>query len=123
MTDPVDPVLTDDEIHTIGVLTQVAAERAAQDARFGPQNWPDGTGPGAFEDLTLNAPEARRLCDERTESGDLTFADILAEEVAEALAEVNVRKLRKELIQVAAVAVLWAQKLDREFQWQQTPKK
>ncbi|MEV0612465.1 hypothetical protein AB0I81_04005 [Nonomuraea sp. NPDC050404] len=92
------------------VLAEVAAERAAQDRRFGMQVLPDGTGgdAAAFEsDLT------RRLTGKAAEAGALTWRHILEEEVMEAFAESDPRRLREELVQVAAVAVKWAQALDR----------
>jgi hypothetical protein len=43
----------------------------------------------------------------------LTWADVLNEEVAEALAATSVAHLREELVQVAAVAVRWIEAIDR----------
>ncbi|MGN9842063.1 NUDIX hydrolase [Nonomuraea sp. H19] len=92
------------------VLADVAAERAAQDARWGMQVLPDGTGgDGTAADSDL----ARHETDTVARSGALTWRHILAEEVLEAFAETDRDRLRAELIQVAAVAVKWAQALDR----------
>ncbi|MFG1679442.1 NUDIX domain-containing protein [Nonomuraea sp. NPDC049269] len=92
------------------VLGDVAAERAAQDARWGMQAVPDGTG---AEDAVAEADRARRETDEAGRRGELTWRHILREEVLEAFAESDPELLRTELIQVAAVAVKWAQALDR----------
>ncbi|WP_063765253.1 hypothetical protein [Nonomuraea candida] len=92
------------------VLADVAAERVAQDVRFGMQLLPDGTG---GEDATADSDLARQETDEAARSGKLTWRHILAEEVMEAFAESDPGRLRKELIQVAAVAVKWTQALDR----------
>jgi len=93
-----------------GVLAEVAAERAAQDARWGEQNHPDGTGNKSQQD---QAERAREWCQSAFGSGYGTWSDILAEEVAEANAERDPARLRAELIQVAAVAVAWAEAIDR----------
>jgi len=112
------------------VLAEVAAERSRQETKWGQQNHPNGTGekttpmaeiargPGhaivnrhyAFG-LAFNAKEAT---DSHAKEGTLTYADIFLEEVFEALAEEDPAKLRTELIQCAAVAVAWAEKIDRD---------
>ncbi|WP_342342442.1 NUDIX hydrolase [Planobispora rosea] len=91
------------------VLAEIGAERAAQDARWGIQDIPDGTGPEG-------AAAAGRAKDETAAAsadGTLTWRHILIEEVLEAFAENDPEALRTELIQVAAVAAKWAQALDR----------
>lgn len=117
-TQPAD--LKDDR--TARVLAEVAAERVRQEAKWGEQNHPDGTGAawefcsGQHEGWAQEAADdARRRCQEASERtwGD-TYALILNEEVAEAFAEEDPTKLREELLQVAAVAVAWVEKLDRE---------
>lgn len=95
---------------TIRVLGQVGGERARQDFRWGQQDHADGTG-GVFRGLVERL--ARRLCDRANRRRALTFAHILREEFAEALAERDPAKLRAELIQVAAVAVSWIEAIDR----------
>ncbi|MEV0822112.1 hypothetical protein ACWDA3_01965 [Nonomuraea rubra] len=92
------------------VLAEVAAERAAQDARFGMQLLPDGTG---GEGTVAASDLARDATDSAARGGALTWRHILAEEVMEAFAEADPDRLRAELIQVAAVAVKWTQALDR----------
>ncbi|WP_433509089.1 NUDIX hydrolase [Nonomuraea sp. CA-143628] len=92
------------------VLGDVAAERAAQDAKWGIQAIPDGTG---AEGAVAEADRARQETEEAARHGELTWRHILREEVLEAFAESDPEALRTELIQVAAVAVKWAQALDR----------
>lgn len=111
---------------TTGVLTEVAGERARQNAKWGEQNHPNGTGPEGLllDDVSDPRHGIRRFkalrndaivqTDLRATDGTLTFADIFVEEVFEALAEEDPAKLRAELIQCAAVAVAWAEKIDRE---------
>ncbi|WP_433236558.1 NUDIX hydrolase [Streptosporangium sp. CA-135522] len=91
------------------VLADVAAERVAQDAMWGIQDLRDGTG----QDRAAAAEEAKRAVSEAAEEGRLTWRHILQEEVLEAFAEEGSDALRTELVQVAAVAVKWAQALDR----------
>ncbi|MFI6387446.1 hypothetical protein ACIBHY_53025 [Nonomuraea sp. NPDC050547] len=91
------------------VLDEIAGERRAQDARWGIQDMPDGTSPSR----TPAADEAKRETSAAADDGTLTWRHILAEEVLEAFAESGSEALRTELIQVAAVAVKWAQALDR----------
>lgn len=107
-----------------GVLSDVHAERRRQDARWGEQNHPDGVGP----DLELALPVgydgcadavdlekwARDRCNTEHHAGRGTFEMILTEEWAETLAAPNRAALRTELVQLAAVAVAWVEKLDRE---------
>jgi 8-oxo-dGTP pyrophosphatase MutT (NUDIX family) len=91
------------------VLSDVAAERIAQDARWGVQDLPDGTGASGL----AAADEAKRACREAAGDGTLTWRHILSEEFLEALAESEPGPLRTELVQTAAVAVKWIQTLDR----------
>jgi hypothetical protein len=107
----------EDEMGTINPDTaysrvhgDVARERAAQDAKWGEQNHPDGTrGPGSV----TRANDARRWTNMQAAEKTLCWVDILEEEVAEALAESDPAKLRAELVQVAAVAMAWIEAIDR----------
>lgn len=94
------------------VLQAVAEEREAQDAKWGEQNHPDGTGSDVFKWL---AEGKKRQTDTSAALGELTYRDILEEEMYEAFAESDTAKLREELIQVAAVAVAWVEKIDRGY--------
>jgi hypothetical protein len=110
-------------------IDDVLAERARQDAKWGEQNHPNGTGPdtyalGEMDSLTfmeLGEAESIELravatlaTDKNARHGTVTWKDILLEEVFEALAESDPAKLRTELIQCAAVAVQWAEAIDRD---------
>lgn len=117
---------------TSPAITDVIAERARQDAKWGEQNHPNGTGPQSTPvaeivrgpgheiinrhfalGLSFNAKAAT---DEHARAGSVTWADILLEEVFEALAESNPAKLRTELVQVAAVATQWVEAIDRHLE-------
>lgn len=95
---------------TNAVLADIAAERAAQDALFGEQNLPDGTGSNTFY---REAHEHRRLCDKAFALGEGTFRHVFLEEVYEALAESDPAKIRAELVQAVAVGVKWIEAIDR----------
>lgn len=91
------------------VLGDITAEREAQHTLWGVQHHiPDGTGP----QWTSLADQARRECEHASKTGRLSWRHLLVEEVAEALAEDEPARLRRELVQVAAVAVQWIQALD-----------
>lgn len=113
---------------TSEVLTEVQDERNRQNAKWGEQNHPNGTGPetyplGEMDCLTFSelgecdGPElaavATLTTDKSARRGTVTWKDILLEEVFEATAEEDPDKLRMELIQVAAVATQWVEAIDR----------
>ena len=117
-------LLTDDmRCQTTRVLEEVAGERARQFARYGTnEDLPDGTGPDVewIPEIRLaaKAPAAgieqglRSDYEWADATGSLTFMHLVREEVAEAFAENDPGRLREELIQVAALAVSWIEKLD-----------
>lgn len=114
------------------VLDEVSAERDRQLLKWGHQHHPAGTGPDTRpladiphrptalatpRDLAVMDAHTLAIC--ATEITDLaasqdqcTWADILLEEVFEALAAGDTGTLRNELIQVAAVAVQIAEEID-----------
>lgn len=116
------------------VLADIDQERERQDAKWGEQNHPDGTGPDSkplqplmrvdlpyldrdrLPGLTA-ADRLARLFTEVTNDlaaeGLVAWRDILLEEVFEALAEADPTRLRTELIQIAAVSAQWAEAIDR----------
>lgn len=102
-----------------GILAEVLNERFRQDSKWGLQDHPNGTGPdlilfphgvGTFQQIR---DDAKQFTDQSTLDGSLTYADVLVEEVFEALAESDPATLRVELVQIAAVCVQWIQALDR----------
>ena len=118
--------MTAPSFHTDVVLHQVLNERARQFAKHGDQSHlPDGTGPAAgrpwltqqgrwlgYEHLSTGARIATEEASATTGDDTVSFADILLEEVFEALAEDDPARLRAELVQVAAVAVQWVEAID-----------
>jgi hypothetical protein len=101
---------------TRAVLAEVRDERGRQHAKWGEQNYPDGTGDGRgglpcwYRNEAISA---RQACEHAAKNGTVAWRHILDEEVCEAFAEDNPVKLRAELVQVAAVAVAWIEAIDR----------
>ena len=92
------------------IIRDLANERLRQDAKWGVQNHPNGTG---MTGDRARADSARHTCDVMFRNGTGSWRDILHEEVQEAFAEHDPVKLREELIQVAAVALAWVENMDR----------
>ncbi|HEY0820978.1 MAG TPA: hypothetical protein VGD46_19485 [Rhizobacter sp.] len=111
------------------VLYQVLAERRRQELRWGEQNHPDfALQPlGRSRQMLIptliqgeygicSARRAKDRCEYAHRHGFGSYGHILIEEVAEACEETdNQAKLRTELVQVAAVAVGWVEKIDRDL--------
>jgi len=94
------------------VLADLHDERGNQEAQWGEQSLPDGTGGPGTREL---ADEARALCKAAAKLGVVTWSDVLLEEVAEAAAEADLDRLREELVQSGAVIVAWIQHIDRRL--------
>lgn len=94
------------------VLDDVWDERDFHISRWGADSsqHPDGTS----EAITRFADEMRILVNAADAAGrdKITWAMLLAEEFAEAVSEKDPKQMRKELIQVASLAVAWAEDLD-----------
>jgi hypothetical protein len=125
-------------IATLDVLTEVQVERLRQTVKWGIQNhpdvdqvlmnrasvtdargnvWPGGCTPERMAEHyeIPTASRAKFLCQNAARTTGDTYAHILVEEVAEAIEAATLGAgLRDELIQVAAVAVAWVEKIDRE---------
>lgn len=95
---------------TTRVLADIQLEREAQDAKWGEQNHPDGTGRMGDH---VAAIHKRNVCEYAAKDGNLTWRHILDEEIAEAYAETDPVLLRTELVQVGAVVAAWIEALDR----------
>jgi hypothetical protein len=94
-----------------GFFDEVADERVAQHLKWGVQHWPGGT--ATSPDDKVMADEAKRATGIAMHVGDITWRDILIEEVLEAFAEGEWSKLRVELVQSAAVIAAWVEDGDR----------
>lgn len=105
------------------IMSEVAAERTRQDAKWGEQNHP------LVDPLLLSRPHTRmaeeyeiptvlraiQACQIAAARDTLTWAHILVEEVAEfvASAQHDPAEARAELVQVAAVAIAAIEAIDR----------
>lgn len=111
MTDyRIDPLMTEAPALTAAALDDIGAEREAQYAKWGPQHHPDGTTDSAS--TRYHRDTSRKVCDIAASRGQVTWAHILTEEFFEAMCEEDLEALRKELIQVAAVASAWVEDID-----------
>lgn len=84
----------------------VAQKRAKNALKWGEQNWPNGTGPS--ERRTRRREAAWAEVDSGVKSGRVTYYQILREEFAELACEADDERVLAELIDVAAVALDWA---------------
>jgi len=114
---------------TVRVLTQIADERDRQDEKWGVQNHPsldpvltsrDGgcTPERMAEEYEIpTASRARFMCQLAAQRGDLSWPQILVEELCEAIEAGVLRgegpEFREELVQAAAVLVAWVECIDR----------
>lgn len=92
------------------VFNSVNAERDRQEAKWGSQSWDNGT----TEDYRWIADAYRDNCEAAFKAGELTWHDILLEEVFEAMGEEDVDRLEMELVQAIAVAVNWIEDIRRK---------
>lgn len=91
-------------------VNDVDAERQRQLAKWGEQRHPDGT---AITGDDERAASAKHTCQSMAAMNQVTWRDILWEEVAEALAEKEPAALRTELVQCAAVIQAWIADIDQ----------
>lgn len=106
---------------TSSVLKEVAAERHQQFKQYGiNDDLEDGTGPDATWLRPIARHPAKRIeallrIQYETyeyENGKPTWVHLVLEEIAEAFQESDPERLREELVQVAALAVSWVEKID-----------
>lgn len=108
---PLDDARSQDAAITGDALNDLLAERIRQIQRFGIQNHRDQDPDahyGGFSEAV-----ARERCDRAFHEGRGTWAHILAEEMAEAMDAKSDQERRTELIQLAAVAIAWAEAIAR----------
>jgi len=103
-------------LKTYHVLDEVLEERRRQDVKWGEQRDIQNVIRG-YDYAISPARFYQDIEQTRAEGGRSTWTDILLEEVAEAIDEAkagDIAALRKELVQVAAVAVNWVENIDRQ---------
>ena len=94
------------DIH-LSIWRDVVAERQQQTLEHGINKLPDGTQP----DLWPILDQIRALVEAKTERGEHTFVEVLAEEFLEVITEADPDRLDRELIQLTAVCVAWLERL------------
>lgn len=106
--------LPDDENATRDfILLQVELERERQLKKWGDQHHPNGSGPdGTLGDVSFPVLRDAVTAHNEASGGGDQWVPILLEEVFEACSETDEGLLRRELIQVCAVAVAWIEDLD-----------
>lgn len=97
------PVMID-----MDLFTDVLKEHERQQAKHGPQNYPDGTG---SDEMWALAERIKELVSAKDDLGLSSWAEVFGEEACEVLCERDPENLEKELVQVATVALAWATKL------------
>lgn len=111
---------------TKSVLEDVALERERQFTQYGTNHQVlDGTGPETRWLLPVSTDSAvdlekmfRKDYEEyEEETGCPTWVHLVREEAAEAFQENDSVRLEKELLQVAALAVSWVEKIRERRQW------
>lgn len=105
------------------IYTEIIEERQRQEAKWGQQNHPiviiNRDPEDSYEDAVASKYEiptesrSKILCESAVLTKSLTWAEILIEEVSEALCAKTKKEQRKELIEVAAVAIAAIESLDR----------
>lgn len=88
---------------------KVDDERQNQLKQWGQQPLPDGTGD---EDQIESLAYVREWMARAEDTGEVTHAHVLVEEVYEVFAETDPDQLKAELIQVAAVCAKWIADID-----------
>ncbi len=103
-------------------LIEVMKEQDRQVQKWGKQSHPHYTEypllpPSISVLVSPTARNAKMICDTKASTGKVSWNDIFVEEVLEACEEAkkgDVKALRKELIQVAAVCCSWINDLDEK---------
>lgn len=95
------------------ILDEIAAERHRQDKKWGEQNHPSKRYESNSAYFMPDEELAKSVTDERFKNGSGSWADILVEEVSEALDAKDESHRREELVQCAAVCAAWIEAIDR----------
>lgn len=92
----------------IMMMAAIRKERERQLEKWGVQRHPDGTGSSM---AGLIADQWKKVCDTKHDADEDNWATIAVEELFEALAEKDKRKLFDEVVQVAAVFTAWGENI------------
>lgn len=102
-------------LRTQAVNREVAAERKRQDKRWGVQSYDVGNKPSGVTQARANY--LKSVCAEAAANGNLTWNDIVSEEIAEFFDEPDTDwpRQREEAIQIAAVLVAMIEDKDQAY--------
>ena len=99
------------------IFEEIRIEREKQNKKWGEQNHPivdyNYASPMNYRYNLPSEERVKNLCDFFAKENELTWGDIVLEEVVEALCAKNKENMREELIQCGAVIVAMIQSLDR----------
>lgn len=102
--------LVADSLEMTDAFCAIIVERRRQEQAWPGEQLSNGTGGDTARQLS---DLVRKAVDALNNTLSNTFAHVLVEEVLEALAETNLDALRKEVVQIGAVAVKWIEHIDR----------
>lgn len=97
------------------IVDEFFHERARQYDKWKNQSLPNGTDDRNRGIWPALRDAARAECQEAAKNKKCTWLLVLREEVYEAFAETDPVELRKELVQVGAVAAAWIEDIDRKM--------
>ena len=94
------------------IINKIVEERNRQIDKWGIQDLPSVKGyiPAVYYNIPT-MEEAKEVCDDRARIKQLTWADILLEEVCEVVEAPNDENRIEELTQIAAVCISWIENI------------
>jgi hypothetical protein len=95
------------------IFAEIDRERKQQDEKWGEQNHPMVRDDFNFKEAGTILKHMRFENDLENDFGEKTWLNIIGEELAEAVLATSLQEQRKEMVQVAAVAVQIIEYLDR----------
>lgn len=97
------------------LFAAIQREQDRQVAKWGVQDHPSFDAGADLEERQGLSNTIKSMVDASAKRGTLVWEEIMSEEVAEALAELNDDEaLKTELIQIAAVALSWIESINRK---------
>jgi len=96
------------------IVDKIIEERNRQEGLWKEQNWPSVM--GYIPAIHYNIPsmnEAKETCEERKSIGQLTWTDIVLEEMCEVVEATSDENRIEELTQLSALCIAWIQSIKR----------
>ena len=97
------------------IFNEIFQERKKQDDKWGEQNHPivEENFDSFIDYGIIDEKSAKQYCEDAIKRKNLTWANIIVEEITEALHARTKEEMREELVQCAAVLVAMIESLDR----------